>query len=386
MMAERIRTKRTVRPVRRRGGLFPRSGGQILAGAALVVVLAVAALAAGMWAAGRAGTSAEADETGTTSAQVARSEASAPGPGRTGAEARSSQGLGLDLWVRVAAREDADLLTAAHEAADEADEELATTLTVVQAHQDTVSGPVHDLVVAHAEAFGPEVVDVLSAVIDLASTQVQDAALRAGHGDEAVATSAPAAPSHLSPTVTDRADALLDHYQDLSDDDLQSARAAVAREVDRLTAVAEERAEATLVLRAQLQALDEALVGVLLAAEGVGGATLQSLSHSSEEAADDLEAAVAELSRLSEVPLTDADGEARSVEQPTVVVGVLEAVETYLTSDRRARSSHELHQPVPEEPVDPAPDPDPDPGGGGGGAGYACYRWSPWGSYIGWCY
>ena len=152
----------------------------------------------------------------------------------------------------------------------------------------------------------------------------------------------------------------------------------------RLADVAEEHAGATLRLRGRLESLDQALVGVLLAAEGVGSTTAQALSHSSEEASDDFAAAVAELSRLSGVQVDEASWRARSVEQPTVVVGVLEAVETYLVNERAARASHELHQPVPEESSDPAPVPSEDEGSGQGAR--ACLKWGLYGTYIGWCY
>lgn len=143
-----------------------------------------------------------------------------------------------------------------------------------------------DLVSAHPEAFTPEVIDVLSTIVDGAAAQLEDPVLEASHGEhdtdqQTGATAAPTILAPLSPTVTDRVATLEEHYRGHADDELEVARAEAAREMDRLTAIAEEHAGVTLVLRGRLQSLGQALVGVLLAAESVGGATVQELSHSS---------------------------------------------------------------------------------------------------------
>lgn len=389
MTDDRLRTARTGGSGRGRAALLGRSGAPRLLGAALVLVLTVAALVAGMWVAGRTGASADADETGPTISQVADSDRSVSDPDHADTDAGSTQVPTPDPQVRAAAREDAEALTAAEEAVDAAAVDLDATAAILRAHHDQVSGPVLDLVTTHPEAFSAEVIDVFSIVVDGAAAQLEDPLGQNSHGEhdadqQTGATAAPTTLPHLSPTVTDRVATLEEHYEGRGDDELEAARTEVAREVDRLAEVAEEHAGATLRLRGRLESLDQALVGVLLAAEGVGSTTAQALSHSSEEASDDFAAAVAELSRLSGVQVDEASWRARSVEQPTVVVGVLEAVETYLVNERAARASHELHQPVPEESSDPAPVPSEDEGSGQGAR--ACLKWGLYGTYIGWCY
>lgn len=348
-----------------------------LAAAVLVVVLVVVL---GLSSGGRVAAG------GTTAPEV---------PDDAAATTTATRGLHLST----AAAEDAEALAVALAGVDEAARELDQTVSVARAHHAQVALPVRDLVVAYSEAFSQETTDALETVVQ--PSDDTDLARLA----EARTVRLP----YLSATTsTDHAAALEAHYRSLPEDELAQARTEVQDEVDRLVDVAQEHQDATLAIRAGVQAVDESIHAVLSVGHGTGTETARTLTHSSEEASAAFALALDRLAQLTAVELDDASWERRTLERPSLlghvtdgvepveavpVDPVVQVVETYLVTARDARASHELHSADP--PADPPADPDPgtepggdpgDGGGSGGGGGYACYRWSPYGSYLGWCY
>lgn len=270
------------------------------------------------------------------------------------------------------------MLARAAAAVEDAFAEHGTTVDLALAHLGSTAVPVQERVTALVADVGQERVDQLDAAVELLTSALEPPVTREGVVITQDASGGPAAALAiaLEPVAEahDVVAALTTHYRTFPAEDRAPVRAEVAAESARLDGLAQILREATASVRASVDDVEVALAEAVGAAREAGAATLETLEHADEESRSALQTALDDLEAIATTTLP-VPWDSRTAEQAAAFVGADTALDAYTTTTEAARESHTANTPR---------------GGSGGGSGSnrarVCFKYSAWGSYLGWCY
>lgn len=275
--------------------------------------------------------------------------------------------------IRTAALDDAQAMTVAIDDALAASAAFDGDVQLALVYLETTAIPVRDAIADAADEFGEDAEGALTTTIETLSASLEppvlspesadtdptvddDEAGESDDGPEPVAedpSASSATPDAADPweitldyvaaDADSRASTLHSHYGELGPDDREAARAGIVEETARFDRVGAQFTEASTFLASHVEDVDRTIQQAVADAVEVGAATQGDVDDASDGALEDLQSAIDALAAFTEMDVA-TEWELRTADQPSGLVGVVAAVNDYVSATESARSSHEFNR------------------------------------------